>query len=176
MKRKITLVIIILSLLTTVGLAEANSKLVGKIVAVNSVKDSLLLKTKGEIREYKTALHADIKLNGREVSLSALQPINDSNFQQARIEVNYKGEVEKVNSFYQTSPIKVKKATSNSIVVENLNTKEVNEYSVNTKVELVRNNYSIGLDKLKEGDQGLLILGIKGRPQKIVISNYEPAS
>ncbi|AGB42360.1 hypothetical protein Halha_2486 [Halobacteroides halobius DSM 5150] len=173
MKKTITLVMIGLILLISVSSVRAKSVRRGDIVAVNVSQGTILLKNNKQIQEYNLALNAIIKLNGKDVNLSALKPINSTSFQEAKIKLNQQGKIEVINSFYQVIPIIVERIRVNLIIVKNLNTKIKRVFNLNKDFKLIRNNFLTDQSNIRVGDQGIAILGINNQLKKLVVQHYQ---
>ncbi|GAB6137274.1 hypothetical protein [Halanaerobaculum tunisiense] len=175
MKKYITFVMIILLSLSPISWAQADDKLAktGQIVAVNAQQNTILLQANDEVKEYKVALDATIKVNQQQASLTALRPIQDNYFQQAKIKLNQQGKITTINSFYQTVPIVVREVHDNVIIVENLNTKQTAVYNLDSDLQIRRNNYQASSSDLKPGDQGRAILGINRQLSILVVHHYQ---
>ncbi|GAB6099511.1 hypothetical protein JCM16358_13900 [Halanaerocella petrolearia] len=173
MKKYITFVIVLMLMLTTVVSAKGDLERIGEIVAVNTNQDTILLKSREEMTEYKLALNATIQLNNRDVSLKALRPIKGDNFQQARIELNKEGKIETIDSFYRSISIIVEEVNKQVIIFKNLNTGQKIVYDLKSNLDIIRNNYSASLTDIRVGDQGVVVLGINNQLQKLVLHHYQ---
>ena len=165
----ICLSLFLIILVTPVIAAQVKT---GEIVAVNGNHPSILLDSEEEIKEYSLALNNSIKLNGREVSINALKPIKDNVFQEAVIETNDAGKIIKIESFYQAVPIVIKEVKEKELIVKDLNNGERLGYDIREDLNIKKNNHATKLNDIRQGEQGILILGIENRARKIVLHNY----
>ncbi|WP_018248222.1 hypothetical protein [Orenia marismortui] len=170
--KKFIIVLIIFSCILINNVVWAK-EISGEIIAVNASQDTLLFKSDQGIEEYIIDIATKIYLNNQEVSLSALKPVTNNNFQYAKITLNEGGGIESINSFYKAINIKVKSIKGNKVRLEELNTGHEITYNIDRDVKLVRNNYSTGVSDVRVGDKGIAILGIGYKLNKLVLYHYD---
>lgn len=173
MKKAILTLIILLNVLVLNNHVEAK-EITGQIISVNAKQDTILLKgNDNSIKEYRVRLNAEVSLNNREVSLVALRPITPDTFQYAKVDLDSSEQVVAIASFYRVIDIKVKEVNEESIILQNLNTGEELIYSLDSKIELIRNNFADDLSALRVGDKGIAIFGVENKLNKLVLYHYE---
>lgn len=173
MKKAILILIILLNVLILNEHVEAK-EITGQVIAVNAKQDTILLKCNdNSVKEYKVKLNADISLNNREVSLLALRPITPDTFQYAKVNLDSSEEILSIASFYSVVDIKVKKINEDSITLQNLDTDKEITYSLDSNIELLRNNFAANLSELRVGDKGIAIFGVGNKLNKLVLYHYE---
>lgn len=170
----ITLIIIIFVFQVS-NVGNAQKRLTGDIVAVNSQQETFLFKSNGELKQYQTNLHTKLFLNDSQVDLKALRPITEEDFQPAIIKFNNQGKLIEVRAEYNALPIKIKSIDRDeaNLKVKVLNSKRVLNVTCQESTDLVRNGKQVVIDELQPKDQGLIILGLEDRIRKIKVKHYQ---
>ncbi len=169
----VVLLLMMISLIIIGESVEAKRSIIGDIVSVNSNQDSILLRRDEVIKEYKVNIDTEIYLNNRSVSIKALRPIKPDAFQQAEVVLDKEGNLEKISSYYKVFSVKVENIKGREVIVKNLNTDQKMIYSISDNVKVMRNNQNVSLKDLKEGDQGLIVLGVNNRLIKLIVHHYQ---
>ena len=172
MKCKIIILVTLVSLFSISALSLAQ-ELTGKIVAVNESEETILLKQGQQAQEYKLNFNAQIKLNQKEVTLSALRPIDYKSFCEARLQLNEMNQVTTINAVYKAIEVIVLKVKKDEIVVKKLNTGLTRNFELTDRVKIHRNNLAVSAEGISKGDKGLVVLGLNHQLQKIMVYNYQ---
>ena len=172
MKCKIVILVTLVSLFSISALSLAQ-EVTGKIVAVNESEETILLKQGQQAQEYKLNFNAQIKLNQKEVTLSALRPIDYKSFCEARLQLNEMNQVTTINAVYKAIEVIVLKVKKDEIVVKKLNTGLTRNFKLTDRVKIHRNNLAVSAEGISKGDKGLVILGLNHQLQKIMVYNYQ---
>ncbi|MFO7819759.1 MAG: hypothetical protein R6V17_05915, partial [Halanaerobacter sp.] len=172
MRYKLITLITLVSLFLSAGVGLAQ-EIRGKITAVNESQETILLKERGEINEYRLSFDTVIKLNQKEVDLTALRPIDYQSFCEAKVELNQAGRVTVINAVYKTLEVIVTEVNKNSLEVNRVETKGRRTFKINDRVEMMRNNLPVDLNDISPGDRGLIILGLNNRLQKVILHHYQ---
>lgn len=171
---KKSMLIIIIGTIFICNLGVSAKEVVGEIVAVNQDQDIVLIKdSSAKVTEYKLSVNTKIYLNDNKVTLNALRPITTDAFQYAKIRVADLNQVESIHSYYKVINVKIRDITKDTIVLENLNSKEILESKINQGVEFIRNNFVIKAANLMKGDSGIAILGVDNKLKKVILYHYE---
>ena len=172
MRFKLFLLITLVSLLLISGVIEAK-EIKGQVVAINAAKESLLLKTKQGVIEYKLSFDPQISLNNKSVSLSALRPIDYKSFCEAKLKLNPNNRIINIEAAYKAIEVVVTKLKKKNLIVKKLATGIVRQFKIAEDIEISRNNLKVAAKELVPGDKGLIILGLNNKIKKVIIHNYQ---
>lgn len=174
MKKSQTIILVTLVSLFLCSGVTAAQEVVGKIVAVNEAQETILLKNKKQqINEYRLSFDTDIKLNKKDVELTALKPIDYKSFCEARVELNQDHEVVAINAAYRAVEVVVTGVENNNLVVKKINTGLTRKFALTDKVKMMRNNVLVNAKEIGAGDKGLVVLGLNNQLQKLIVFNYQ---
>jgi hypothetical protein len=172
---KCVLIFLIVIFISQIGIAyEGHKTIKGKIVAINNQQGVFLLQTDQQIKQYKVGLHTKLVRNGSEVSLAALRPITDRDFQPALVKLNSAGELLEVKVKYKVSPIKIERINRDGLQmkVRLLNSKQILDLYYKGNIDLVRNDQKAKFRDIQVGDQGLIVQGLNDEIVKIQLQHY----
>ncbi len=172
MKLRLTIVIIIVGLLLAAGVVQAERKLTGELVAVNAKQDIVLLREGKTVTSYRLALHSTVELNGVKTSLESISPNKVNNFPQVQFVLTEQGKIKEIRAYSRRVPIIVKKIQAQTIVIKNLRRQQTERYKIKEEVKLIRNNLTVSIADLKEGDRGVAVFGLDNQLQKLKVKHY----